>query len=578
MSAKIFLIDHETLGITFDYDRLLVEEVKKLPVRYWNKVVRRWEIPIYDLVRVLKVFREDVLISNLVEERFRQLQVEQEKILKIKQSKAEDILIEFPPLKLPPFDYQKVCAVFAASIGRVLIADDTGIGKSAEAILSALVLQKYRSAKKSLVFCPSSLKRSWQTEIQKFSQEKFVVIEGEGKFRRELYKKDAFFTIVNYDLSYRDLDVIRSVPWDVVILDEASRIKNWETRTSQAIKKIQSRFLFALTGTPIENSVMELFSIIEAVNPKIFGQNKIAFMDRYCILDAYKNVVGYRNLDEIREKLQFCMIRRMKREVLKELPPLLESVRFVTLTIEQQKQYDKIKSGILEMKKGGRLEIFNLLQQLVYLQQAAVHTQLVDEKEVAASSKLDECRSIVEEVIIDNKIVIFSRFVKMVEILQKEFERFGAVSYMGNTPNSCRADSEGLDSQDCSRCIYARCGSRKEFVFRFNNDDSCRVFISSDAGAYGVNLTNASYLILMDLLFNPSANYQRKSRIMRASSKVKSWNIISIISSNTMEERTLKILEAKQKISDDIIDTEVSESESNSVFRSMSLNDICKLL
>jgi len=579
MSATIFLINAELLGVSFQYDRFLVEEIKKLPVREWYKPFHCWIVPVFDLVRVLKIFRDSAVVSPEVEQRYKQMQVEQSKILQLKQVDPDQLQVDLPALKLPPFGYQKICATFSAAVGRVLIGDDTGIGKSIEAILSAMILRKHRGVNRVLVFCPSSLKRSWQTEIQKFTYESFCIVEGDAAQRKSKYSKDVFFTIVNYDLSYRDVEVMKSLPWDLIILDEASRIKNWETRTSQAVKQIPSRFLLALTGTPIENSVMELFSIVEAINPRIFGQNKKAFMDRYCILDMWKNVIGYRNLDEIREKLQYCMIRRKKRDVLPELPPLLESTRFVTLAPIQREQYNKIKSGILEMKKGGRLELFNLLQQMAYLQQAAIHTNLIDEGAEPCSSKLDECKSIVDEVVIDNKIVIFTRFLKMVSILQREFASYGAVVYQGETPNTCQADSEGLDSSDCSKCKYARCGSRKELVYRFNSDESCRVFISSDAGAYGVNLQSASYLIQMDLLWNPAQQYQRVSRIQRASSRVKSWNVISIVSEDTMEERTLKVLEAKQKISDDVIDTEVSELENDSnVFKGMTLNDICKLL
>lgn len=579
MNAIIFLINPELLGISCRYDRFLIEEIKRLPVWNWNKITRCWEVPIFDLVRVLKIFREDVRISPEVEQRYKQLQIEQSKILQLKQVSADQLQVDLPPLRLPPFGYQKICATFAAAVGRVLIADDTGIGKTIEAVLSAMILRKHRKVERVLVFCPSSLKRSWQTEIQKFTYESFCIVEGDATQRKLKYSRDVFFTIVNYDLSYRDVEVIKKIDWDLIILDEASRIKNWETRTSQAIKQIPSRFLIALTGTPIENSVMELFSIVEAVNPRIFGQNKKTFMDRYCVLDIWKNVTGYRNLDEIREKLQYCMIRRKKREVLPELPPLLESTRFVALAPLQREQYNKIKSGILEMKKGGRLELFNLLQQMAYLQQAAIHTNLIDEDAESSSSKLDECKNIVDEVVIDNKIVIFTRFLKMVSILQKEFAAYGAVVYQGETPNTCQADSENLDSSDCSKCKYARCGSRKELVHRFNSDESCRVFVSSDAGAYGVNLQSASYLIQMDLLWNPAQQYQRVSRIQRASSRVKSWNVISIVSEDTLEERTLRVLETKQKISDDILDTEVNDSDNDSsVFKGMSISDICKLL
>ncbi|MDZ7619922.1 MAG: SNF2-related protein, partial [Patescibacteria group bacterium] len=221
-------------------------------------------------------------------------------------------------LKVQLYPYQREGALFAAKAGRSLIADDMGLGKTIQAIAAAEMLAKVAGIERVLVVSPTSLKHQWKQEIAKFTGRQALVVEGLLPERRRGYKAESFYKLVNYDVIHRDLEDIAAWQPDLVILDEAQRIKNWKTRAAQSVKQLQSPFAIVLTGTPLENRLEELHSIVEFVDRFRLGP-MFRFLDKHQEVDETGRVIGYRNLSKVTETLKPILVRRTKKEVLNEL-------------------------------------------------------------------------------------------------------------------------------------------------------------------------------------------------------------------------------------------------------------------
>ena len=183
-------------------------------------------------------------------------------------------------LKIPMYSYQRKGTLFAVKAGRVLIGDDMGLGKTVQAVAAAEIMAREFGVERVLIICPTTLKYQWKSEIERFSERSACVIEGIFHKRRRLYADEAFFKIVNYDVVYRDLELIANLSPDLVILDEAQRIKNWKTRTARSVKQIKSPYAIVLTGTPLENRLEELHSIVEFIDRYRLGP-MFRFLDNH---------------------------------------------------------------------------------------------------------------------------------------------------------------------------------------------------------------------------------------------------------------------------------------------------------
>ena len=243
-------------------------------------------------------------------------------------------------MKVSLYPYQCQGALFAARAGRTLLADDMGLGKTIQAIAAVEILARTVGLERVLIVCPTSLKHQWKAEIEKFSGRTAVVVEGLMAGRARLLRTDAFFKIINYDVVHRDIEEIARWQPEMIILDEAQRIKNWKTRAARAVKRLQSRYALVLTGTPLENRLEELHSIVEVVDRFRLGP-LFRFLDAHQHVDEDGRVVGYHHLDRISKTLAPILIRRTKQQVLKELPERLEKNYFVPMTAEQSKHHQE---------------------------------------------------------------------------------------------------------------------------------------------------------------------------------------------------------------------------------------------
>src|SRR6202050_4301625 len=293
---------------------------------------------------VMEAFRgadlEAVIYSDVLEYVDRENEIAEgldlERQLLAKLSRGHDPLDGVLKTKLLP--YQARGAIFAACRGRAVLADDMGLGKTIQALATAELLRQRRGIERVLVIAPASVKYQWKTEIQKFTDRSVKIVEGLLPQRRAMYASPEFFTLTNYELVLKDIRYMQELGPDLIILDEAQRIRNWTTATARTIKQLQSRYAFVLTGTPLENKLEELFSVVEFVDGRRLGP-AFRFLNEHRMEDEKGRLTGYRGLDRIHEQLAPLLLRRTRAEVLKDLPERTDKVFRVQMTSQQAEPY-----------------------------------------------------------------------------------------------------------------------------------------------------------------------------------------------------------------------------------------------
>lgn len=445
-------------------------------------------------------------------------------------------------LKTELYPYQKEGALFAVRAGRCLIGDDMGLGKTIQALTAAELMAKLFNIKKVLIVSPTSLKHQWNGEIEKFCGKSSCVIEGLNHKRKQLYLEESFYKLVNYELIFRDIEYIKNWSPDLIILDEAQRIKNWKTRTAKYVKQLDSTFAIVLTGTPIENKIEELHSIMELIDRHHLGP-LYRFVQMHRIVDEGGKVIGYKDLKSIRNSLGNVLIRRKKNEVLKQLPERIDKNFFVPMTKEQCITHDENYDIVVRLVAKWRRYKFlceadqrRLLIALNFMRMAADNTYLVDKKTIHGP-KIDELEVILKELIIEGneKAVIFSQWLRMTELIEHVLARNGIkyVHLNGSVPSKQR---KGLMSQ-------------------FKEDPECMVFLSTDAGGVGLNLQSGSVVINMDIPWNPAILEQRIGRVHRLGQK-RTVRVINFVSSSSIEARILELLKFKKSLFTGALDAE----------------------
>ncbi|NJO70459.1 MAG: DEAD/DEAH box helicase, partial [Bacteroidetes bacterium] len=438
------------------------------------------------------------------------------------------------------FPYQKEGICFAAEKGRCIVADDMGLGKTIQAIAAAELLRKETGISMVFIICPTSLKYQWKTEIEKFTGQSAWVIEGHFMKRREQYQNGYFYKIISYNTAVNDIEEINASLPDLFILDEAQRIKNFKTKISQNIKKLKSPYTFVLTGTPLENKLEELYSIVQFVNPFILGPF-FRFMHDHRITDDRGKVTGYRDLNSIGQLLSNTMIRRRKKDVLLQLPERMDKVLYVPMTDEQRAIHSEYQDHVAKLISKWRRQGFlnekdrqSLMIFLNMMRMVCDSTFIIDQKS-RHDTKIAELMSILEELFAegDEKVVVFSQWERMTRIVAQELDA-RQIKYEhlhGGVPSA----------------------NRGKLFENFTNDPQCRVFLSTDAGGVGLNLQAASLLINLDIPWNPAVLEQRIARIYRLGQK-RNVSIINMVSTDTIEHKMLGVLSFKKGLADGILD------------------------
>jgi len=445
----------------------------------------------------------------------------------------------------PLYGYQEEGVMHLAFGRRVLLADDMGLGKTIQAIAAATLLKQLRDIQHVLIVTPASLKHQWAREIHRFTSLPVQIIEGNPIDRRKLYRDLEFFNVINYELVRYDEEEIAKHDFDLVILDEAQRIKNWRTKTADRVKRLRSPYAFVLTGTPLENRLDELYSILQFIDPTILGP-LWRFNQRYFEVErrpsgSYK-VLGYKGLDELRQRIAPYVMRRVRNEVLLDLPDRIDNNFFVEMTDPQWTAYyeyeHKVARLIAKAKRQPltpeehQLLLMFLTKMRLICDALALHDhEIKPEDREKTAPKLRELREILGEEVASNghKAIIFSQWSTMLAFTEPVLQKLGIgwVKLTGQVPST----------------------KRGALVEQFFEDPKCKVFLSTDAGGVGLNLQAGSMVINMDLPWNPAVLDQRIARAHRHGQK-HTVNVVNLIAEGTIEERMLDTLAAKRAVFD----------------------------
>jgi superfamily II DNA or RNA helicase len=452
-----------------------------------------------------------------------------------KNPKAHDLRRTLLKTELLPYQLDGVA--FAAGAGRAILADDMGLGKTIQGIGVAELLSRHASITKVLVVCPASLKSQWRLEIKRFSNRSCQIVLGSAKERPAQYDNDRFFTVCNYEQVLRDFLSIERTRWDLIILDEGQRIKNWEAKTSRVIKALKSPFALVLSGTPLENRIDELFSVVEFIDDRRLGP-AFRFFNRHRVVDEKGKLLGYKNLDELRKKLKPIMLRRTRAQVIKDLPPRTNKILRIPPTEEQldlQKGHRQIIQTIIQKRYLTEMDLLRLQKALLMCRMCANSTFLVDKQPPGYSSKLAELSQLLEQLMAeeDRKVVLFSEWTTMLNLIEPILEKheLNYVRLDGSVPQKKR---QGL-------------------MHRFQNDPDCKLFITTNAGSTGLNLQAANTVINVDLPWNPAILEQRIGRAHRMGQK-RPVQVFLLVTENTLEENLLATLSAKHELTQAVLD------------------------
>ncbi len=446
----------------------------------------------------------------------------------------------FDMVKLPVLPYQREGAAHLAFHERALLADEMGLGKTLQALAACEILAREKGVERVLVVSPTSVKAEWEEQIARFTHRAARFVAGLYPERLKLYETPAFFTLVNYEQVVRDADDINALlKPDVVILDEAQRIKNWHTKTARRVKSLVSPYAFVLTGTPLENRIDETYSIVEYLDPEIFGP-LFRFNRDFYELDERGRPEGYKNLDEMHRRLSGVMLRRRKRDVEDELPDRTQKTFFVPMAEEQAKRYGDYeylarRLASIAQRRPLTQEEFERLQQYLACMRMICDTPAILDPECRVCPKLEELEGVLGELLEEpsRKIVIFSEWVKMLELARALAAEMGVECawHTGAVPQL----------------------KRRAEITRFREDPACRLFISSDAGATGLNLQIANAVINLDLPWNPAKLEQRIARAWRKGQK-SAVSVVNFVTENSIEHSILHLLSHKQTLADGVLD------------------------
>ena len=457
-------------------------------------------------------------------------------LLKLKETKK----VDYSKINANLYDYQKEGIDFVLYKKSAIIADEMGLGKTIQAIGAAVLKKEIFGFKKTLVVCPASIKEQWKNEIEKFSDEKAIVIQGSPDERKTQYEDGYYFYIVNYETLRRDYAVINKENFDFLILDEAQRAKNYETKTAASIKRVETKHKLIITGTPIENKLIDIFSIMSILDPYFLGP-LWEFSYQYCLFDPtrHNKINGYYNLQHLNNRLSSLLLRREKRKVLDQLPDLQQHDVFVELSPLQEELHSNYSRGISKIIHKRYLTPFDLQRLQILLANMRMvcdSTYLIDDQ-TNESPKLEELKyTLLEKLDIqnkDNKIIIFSEWIKVHKLIGKMLRdnNIGFVELNGKIPVKSRGD----------------------LIEKFETNSNYKVFLSTEAGGSGLNLQMADTLINFELPWNPAKKNQRIGRIDRLGQTSKKLTIINFITQGSIEQKIATGLLIKQNLFDGVL-------------------------
>jgi SNF2 family DNA or RNA helicase len=490
-----------------------------------------------DLInRIAGVPEQVTIFSDAME--FMEREIERRQMLSRERELLEQLdrgELHLDLLKVPLYPYQVRGALFASHRGRCILGDDMGLGKTVQTLAAVELLAREQRLERVLVVAPASVKYQWETEIHKCTDRPVQVIDGGIEARRALYRQPTFYRLINYEIAVRDLDELNAWQPDLVVLDEAQRIKNWESKTSRAVKRLRSRYAVVLTGTPLENKLEELYSIVQFVDDRRLGP-AFQFLHDHRLIDDTGKILGYRNLEAIREKLAPILLRRTRAEVLSQLPARTDTRVYVEMAEEQRGPYaehQQTLARLLQKKYFTEVDRRRILACVTNLRMLCDSTHLLDHQ-TNVSPKLEELAELLRELLGSTeegapprKVVVFSQWEQMLRLAAEVVEGLGLgfACLHGSVPGK----------------------ERRGLLESFRNDPECRVLLSTDAGGTGLNLQAADTVINLEPPWNPAVLEQRVARVHRMGQH-RPVQVFHLITRDSIEERVLATLEQKRSL------------------------------
>lgn len=523
---RAVLFKDNLMSIQFDFDWDTISKVKSLSGRAYMKDTKSWVAPIsVQNLALLKLAGFEV--SGDV---YAQVAQETKLINDLNALSLADGA-DFDT-KLPLLPYQRAGAKFLSSAGNALLGDDVGLGKTLQSIA---VVEADSDAERVLILCPAILKYQWESEIKKFLFQKsydVFVIDGSAVERVHQWLNESKYIIANYELLLRDFDHMDQ-DWDYIIADECTRISNPSNKQTKALKKLTAKHRLALTGTPLSNHPHEIWSVIDWLAPGYLG-TYWNFVSRYCIKDNWGSIHAYQHLDELAGRLKRYMIRRLKQDVLKELPDKIITDLVFKLSDEERKLYNRLKQEILfEIESSDISKIENKMNIQLTLVKMTRLRQLCDSCELLGdntkSSKLEVLKELLTE-LAGKKIIIFSEFSQMCDILASQDDIRGAQKITGDTISV----------------------QREEILKWFKNQQGGAVLVMSSAGQFGLNLQEAEVIIHYDQPWSLSKLVQREGRAHRLGQEKKVL-VYNLLAKGTLDMYVQQIIKKKQSLSSELL-------------------------
>lgn len=517
---------NEGFAVTFPYSKEAVNQIHTVLGLMWDKPTKSWISEGPEVLLDMERFGvKPVWLSREardIAENFRQ------QLWDVLKARAE-------PIYDSEYGYQNQGTKFLVLNKRALLGDDMGLGKTKQA-LDALV----QVGKKCLILAPKTLTYNWQKELDKWHPELSYGVVPDAQHsvqkmdRKKFWANPPDIVIANYEKLNSD-GWPYDQDWDVIICDEATRLKNSTTVTWKAVHKISKRSQYAwlLTGTPLEIRLMELYNIFALIRPSVLGVYP-RFREQHCLTDWGGNVVGVQNLDLLRERIGYWMLRRTKEEVLPNLPPKLYNNHFVKMSVPEQKEYQQLLNDFK-----GSLDIWqpnfgDPLTKTIRLRQYCCSPVILGLGR--KGSKYEELVEIIKGH--DGHVVVFTWFEEAASLLASWLAKD-----VGHNP---RAYISGK--------VSAKDGERIKRAREFDEGKLGKVFLSTDAGREGIDLVSADMVIHYDQgMWNPQKQHQREDRAHRIGQK-NVLNVVNLMYMDSIDYGMYLVNEEREQLFDDVIE------------------------
>ena len=544
--------------VSFDYRPEIVSFIKKMGTRVYNPDKHTWEMPINNIISLCNKFEnEEIKIDGIYEDLH-------------KQEFEIDIPKDFE-FKTKPFNHQIDGVRFGLNKKKFLLCDDQGLGKTFQIINWVGCLEKIDTINKVLIVCGvNSLKYNWQSEISIHSDEKGWVLgtrfrkttgkayEGSTKDKLEDLDNlpDCRYIITNietlragaekiskskyhFPIAEKLQELCKNGTISVIAFDECHKSKEPTSLQSRAMINVQAKYMVAMSGTPLMNNPLDLYFPMKWLGYE--NHSFYQFKQHYCTLGGWggSQVVGYKNLEEIRAMMDNIMLRRLKTEVL-DLPEKIRKIEYVDMTPKQSQIYKEVYNGVMSELQKIKFSN-NPLSMMIRLRQATGWTGILSNT-VQESAKMERMIELVQEIVASGqKAIIFSNWESMTEVAREKLKAYHPAYITGAT----KADE------------------RMKEVERFQNDDKCKVIIGTiGAMGTGLTLTAAQNVIFLDSPWNMALKAQAEDRAHRIGTKG-TVNIITLVCKNTIDERIEELVEKKGQIADALVDGKISVDDIN---------------